>query len=761
MLDKAHRKDGIFAVVMAGGEGARLRPLTQSIPKPLAPIAGEPVLAHMLRLLKRGGIEAAALTLMYKGEQIASKYGDSFEGMYIKPVFEEKPLGTAGSVKGTADFLSESNRDEFLVVSGDAVCDIDLRDVLKFHRDCKAEATIVLTRVKNPLEYGIVIGNFEGGGGKIEGFIEKPPYSLAYSDMVNTGIYVLSKSVLDSIPDGMPFDFARDLFYKMLSEGRSLFGYVFDGYWCDIGSPEAYHQCCMDAADGKIRGIQSSFSYDRSVVGSSCKIDEGSKIVKSVLQDNVSVGKNCYINEATICSDTDIEDGVTILKGCVVGSGCTIGKGAHIESGAKIDGGSVILPGTRVPCGLVDSYDALIYEEEIKVPNESYAKKIGAATAKTAKGKAVGFAHDGSAAAQEMYGSVLNGSLGENCDVYAFGRTHPRLSAFGAKKYGLEAAGYLHSDGDIVSLVLYDRNGHVQPHSFKRSLAKEMSAVQDKTVTDNSKLKNVSDELVSDYINQLVAAGGGRFGLSGMTLQLSADGAARIFARAAQSCGAQLCERDDRCDFSCEFDFSGQLVRISQTVDGGVFSLDRAHIRAVLLNLAAGEYEQFALACTEPAVYDMILKNKGCEVLRYSTVPADKGEDGTRAIAASVPWLCDDLFAAISLLSIAHTQGLNLMQLEKSVPEFYTADFMLDSTLGDPADFVRSLSRMSKLNRTGEAPTGGDGVVIEYKSGFARILVPSGNRVRVYCDAASAEAAEELAGFTKSDIEKYLNAYSN
>ena len=137
------------------------------------------------------------------------------------------------------------------------MCDIDLRDVLRFHRARGAEATLVLKKVSNPLEYGIVIGDIEGEGGKIEGFIEKPPYSLAYSDLVNTGIYLLSKSVLDSIPDGISYDFARDLFPKMLREKRELYGYVFEGYWCDIGSPEAYRRCCIDAATRKIGGIHS------------------------------------------------------------------------------------------------------------------------------------------------------------------------------------------------------------------------------------------------------------------------------------------------------------------------------------------------------------------------------------------------------------------------------------------------------------------------------------------------------------------------
>lgn len=750
--------EDIYAVVMAGGEGARLRPITDSIPKPLAPIAGEPVLSHMLRLLKRCGVGAAALTLLYKGEQIANLYGAEFEGLPVRPIFEKKPMGTAGSVKGAAGFLKSSGSDLFFVVSGDAVCDLDLQKAANFHRERGAEATLVLTRVPNPLEYGIVVGDMDGEGGRIEGFIEKPPYSLAYSDLVNTGIYVLSKSVLDSIPDGMPFDFARDLFSKMLKEGRGLYGYVFDGYWCDIGSPEAYRRCCLDAAAGKIRGIADRFSHDRSVVGGGCRVGEGTQLVDSVLQKDVTVGENCKIEAAILCSGARIGDGVTISAGSVIGPGCVIGDRVFVGAGARIEGKMRIKPDTRLAGAVGSDYERLVYEEEISVADTAFALRAGGAVVRAVRGGAVGFAHDGNDAARKRYQSFLEGAEREGGAVYALGSAHRQLAAFGARQFGLLATGYLWQKGDDVFVTFYDKNGQILPHSFKRSFAKELTAPAQASELEGKPVADVSEALLYAYLDALTAQGGGRDGLHGVRLQVQGGGAARLFARAAEGCGAVLCDQPEEGGFACLFDDTGSMERINQWTHGKCFSVDRAHARAVLLAFLVDGGSAVSLSCAEPAVYDRILKDKGCQVLRYATVPADHGEDAVRERAARYPWLQDDCFAAITLLRLA-ARGAEFEALCGALPPFGTLEFELDGELKDPTELVRHFCQMARKQRQipdADCPTGGDGVLISHRQGFARILVPSNRKIRVICDGVSAEAAEELAGFARRDIENFL-----
>ena len=198
------------AVVMAGGAGSRLRPLTVGRPKPMVPIVNKPVLMHILDLLKRHGILDVVLTVQFMGDSIQDYLGDgSLMGMNIRYAVEETPLGTAGSVKNAQHYLD----DTFLVISGDALTDFDLTKIIDFHRERKSLATLTLYRVPSPLEYGVIIIDEDG---RVRQFLEKPSWGEVISDTVNTGIYVLEPEVLDHCELGTPFDFSKDLFPLLL-----------------------------------------------------------------------------------------------------------------------------------------------------------------------------------------------------------------------------------------------------------------------------------------------------------------------------------------------------------------------------------------------------------------------------------------------------------------------------------------------------------------------------------------------------------------
>ena len=235
------------AVIMAGGEGTRLRPLTCNRPKPMVPVAGRPVMEHIVRLLKSHGMDKIAVTLQYLPDHICEYFGDGSQfDVRMRYYTENKPLGTAGSVKNAEDFLDET----FLVISGDALTDVDLTKAISFHREKGAFATLILKRVDVPLEYGVVVTD---GEGKIIRFLEKPGWGEVFSDTVNTGIYILSPEIFDYYKKDQVFDFGRDLFPLLMKEKRSMYGYVTDDYWCDIGDIEAYMQACFDILDGRVR----------------------------------------------------------------------------------------------------------------------------------------------------------------------------------------------------------------------------------------------------------------------------------------------------------------------------------------------------------------------------------------------------------------------------------------------------------------------------------------------------------------------------
>lgn len=240
--------DTVKAVILAGGEGRRLRPVTGETPKPLAPLLGRPVMEHILRLLAGQGFTEVCAAVKYRAEDLMARFGDgSGLGLSLTYRIEKDALGTAGGVKNCADFYGNG---DFLVVSGDAVCDFDLAALARRHAEAGAAATLALARSPEPLPYGLAVTDEEG---LVRAFVEKPGWSRVVTDLVSTGIYVLSPRAMALVPQGKAFDFAKDLFPLLLRRGEKLLGVAMEGYWCDIGSPLAYYRCCVDALEGRLK----------------------------------------------------------------------------------------------------------------------------------------------------------------------------------------------------------------------------------------------------------------------------------------------------------------------------------------------------------------------------------------------------------------------------------------------------------------------------------------------------------------------------
>ena len=235
------------AVIMAGGRGTRLRAVTGELPKPLVPLLGRPMIEHIIALLKKHGFMDICISLGYRAEDMARFVGDGSRfGVHICCRTEREALGTAGGVRNCADFLGE---EDFLVISGDAACDLDLTALTEAHRASGAAVTAALHRSSEPLSYGLAVTDADGF---IRCFIEKPQWKRVVTDLVNTGIYIVSPRALAAIPVGKSFDFANDLFPLLLARGEKLRGIALDGYWCDVGNPLSYYRCCIDALEGKL-----------------------------------------------------------------------------------------------------------------------------------------------------------------------------------------------------------------------------------------------------------------------------------------------------------------------------------------------------------------------------------------------------------------------------------------------------------------------------------------------------------------------------
>lgn len=236
------------AVIMAGGEGRRLKSVTGDLPKPMVPLLGKPLMERAVELLRENGITDICATLGYNPAPILSHFGGGEDfGVHLSWRIEDKPLGTAGGVKNCMDFLGE---EPFLVLSGDAACDFDLKKLIAEHERRRPAVTMALYESRDPLRYGLVVPDAQGS---VRCFIEKPPWERVVTNLVNTGIYIIGPRAMELVPEGENFDFAAGLFPKLMEAGETIRGVVTPGYWCDIGTPRAYFQCCLDALDGRLR----------------------------------------------------------------------------------------------------------------------------------------------------------------------------------------------------------------------------------------------------------------------------------------------------------------------------------------------------------------------------------------------------------------------------------------------------------------------------------------------------------------------------
>ena len=302
-------------IILAGGKGTRLAPLTHTTPKPLLPVNNIPTLSRILRSLEKAGLRRATITVGYQKDAIIKRYGGIFRTIRLSYATEDKPLGTAGAVKAAVlpaghstdqfgDRLAEDGN--ILVLSGDALFEGDLTRLIRAHEQSRADVTIAAKEIEDVTGYGVMVGS----PSQITAFVEKPSPESTPSHTVNIGIYLLSRRVLSEIPNGV-YDFGKDLFPALLKKGYRLAYTLFEDDWCDIGTHQSYLDANLKENNGK------------NVMGAKCTVLKDTKIESSLLLDEVSVGENCRISNSILASKVTIGDGVTLFHN-VVGEGCTL-----------------------------------------------------------------------------------------------------------------------------------------------------------------------------------------------------------------------------------------------------------------------------------------------------------------------------------------------------------------------------------------------------------------------------------------------------
>lgn len=537
------------AVVMAGGEGTRLRPLTANRPKPLLPVANRPIMEHVLRLLRRHGFDDTIVTLQYLASHVRSYFGDGEElGMTLSYATEDRPLGTAGSVKNAAEVL----RDEpFLVISGDALTDIDLTALVDFHRRNDAMVTVALKRVSDPLDFGIVI---TGENGRIERFLEKPTWGQVFSDTVNTGIYVMSPDVLDHVPDNRPSDWSHDVFPELLADGARLFGYVFDGYWEDVGTHESYARAQSDVLTGTVRADIDGFEVspglwlgegaevspdakitapvllgrnvrvmdgaevgELTVLGDNVVVNSHAVLLHAVVMDNAFVGPQAQLHGCVISNNTTVLRAARIAEAAVVGDDCVIEEEAFIASGVRIYPGKRIEAGAQVTASViwesrgsraVFGHRGVSGQINVEITPEFVVRLASAWATLLPKGSVVTAARDASRAARAYERAAVSALTTSGIDVYdlevAAAPVARQVTAVGDAKGGVLLRT---SPGDqqSIDIVLLDEHGVDIGPSVQRTVERTLSRGEFRraSVTDIGEL-SFPTRTVESYLEEVL-----------------------------------------------------------------------------------------------------------------------------------------------------------------------------------------------------------------------------------------------------------------
>jgi mannose-1-phosphate guanylyltransferase/phosphomannomutase len=458
------------AVVMAGGFGTRIQPLTHSRPKPMLPIINRPMMQHTMMTLRDLGISEFIVLLYFKPEIIQNYFGDGSDfGIKITYVVPDDDYGTAGAVKLAQEHIGDDN---FIVISGDLVTDFDFRELFEFHKQKKSKLSIGLTSVENPLQFGVVIANEDN---VIEKFLEKPSWGEVFSDTINTGIYIIEPEILNYIPNSENFDFAKNLFPMLMSRGVALMGYNLEGYWRDVGNPESYREVYDDILNSKVNfkisGVKKEYpegvlysdeEYTLNssikilgtvVLGRGVKIKEGVKLNNVVIADNVAIASGCTISNsviwedvkikknvkldnAVICNNNIIDKNVTAKAGLILAEGCEVGELSTFEHDVTIWPDKKIEPASIVSHNLVwgSRYKNSIFENgtvsgksNVELSCEMATKLAEAFAAQLPVGTKVVVGRDHNKSSRMIKRAFLGGLLSAGIDVLDLKSTPPSV----------------------------------------------------------------------------------------------------------------------------------------------------------------------------------------------------------------------------------------------------------------------------------------------------------------------------------------------
>ncbi len=760
------------AVVMAGGEGTRLRPLTCTRPKPMIKIMGKPVLGYIIDLLVKNGFDDIAVTVRYRAEDIET-YIESleYENVSVKCIPETRVLGTAGSVKNAAKDFSEP----FLVISGDCICDIELSKVMLYHKSISADVTLVCVPVDDPGEYGTV--NLTKSG-EVDSFCEKPDWSHASSDLANTGIYVINPDVLELIPDNVQYDFAAHLFPDMLGGSKRLFGYQTTAYWCDIGDLKSYRMCCKDMMSHKVNidmpeskngifslGEHPEGSFDiippvyfgknvsvgiNSVIGpytileDNVTVAENTRLKRSVIMSNTSFGGNCDTIGAIVGEKCVIKSNTVSLEGSCIGDGCIV------ESGSTVSNNILVWPEKHVPYrsvltdNLRDGMNeySLINAEGICGATFSEMScerccRLGEALASSSCGGKVGIGYDGTKSSKALAMAVLSGLISGGSKIFDFGECFESQMGFFISFCSLDSGIYISATPKTTEIRLFGEYGLPLYRKYERELESRYKR-SDFRRCCGSECNDIRDmsSVAEIYEGQLLSSAGDTITGSGAKI-ITAN---PLIKETADKCFYLLgCTERDKPEFSVNY--SGRKGS-AKDENGNIITHENLLVLCAADALESGN--DICIPFDAPYCIDSIAEKNGRTVYRAGRSPMTDFDGKIALTARKTMWAYDALSLIFKVMGIMAKKKEPLSELMKKVPKFGTAVKVVNCEISPPK-IASALGIKTGSDTQGLRKSEGVRSVIVTRTGAGRLL-------RILAEAESIEAAEEICAETEKKI---------
>ncbi len=760
------------ACIMAGGKGTRLAPLTSDMPKPLAPLLGKPIVYYILDLLKKHGINEAVMSLGYQGQRLKSEMmANQYNDIDIDFAFEDTPLGTAGGVKNAM----RDYKGDFIVISGDAMCDFDLSKAIEFHQLNDSMATIIAKRVNDPREYGLICSNQIG---RVEGFVEKPSYKSCSTDLASTGIYILSSKVLELVNENEQVDFAKDIFPKMMENGQPIYAYEEKGYWCDIGDINSYTQCQHDIINGKVNCLidaeclngvyhKSKLHLENTKIKSPAFIGKGTTIGKdsviypnSIIGDNVTIGDNCTINgaiildsvyvgdrativEAVCCNGARLENDTSIYEGSVIGSGAVVQSGAIIENGVKVWANKTVTEGTILKEDLQFGHarnitiddDGIIGQTNVTI-TPALCTKIGSGVASLKSGGVIGIAYNSHQSGVALYYAVISGIVAAGANVWTFGECIESQFNFCLSKSLADYGIYI--DGGIIATIkIVEKGSMPTSRPIERKLEGAINRGEYKRVSANEIGSVVNMQSLRElYAIELLKL-----------CDAPLDGL-KVNVKSSNKSIKKLME-ETLIKLGCEIN-EGLTISISANGDGVCLSLDkqnyllreRALVLSCLIEFLKGE--NVAVPQTAPKIIDDLAQIHGKTAFRYYDCPCDDKDKIARQKAIAKPYLRDGLMMTIKLLSFMKFKKINYLELLKLIPEFNVSSRLVSVGIS-PSVIMKRLQCDKKAQIEGAVVT---------KDGHTALIRPikSGKGIMIFSESMKSETAIEICDTFESII---------